>query len=144
MPPRRGSFGLSSTHVRGRGSFRGNFRSWRGGRGRGRGQTRDEAIVPRREDDGTNLAERFEKINQADEVDLKLGFHRISEGIAREGWLINMHPTIVKDPDWPGGKAGVDFYFIEDDGGMFKCTLVYEPYFYIACKVFLTVLFELR
>ena len=29
----------------------------------------------------------------------------------------------------------MDFYFIQDDGGMFKCTLLYEPYFYIACKV---------
>ena len=43
--------------------------------------------------------------------------------------------TLVKDPDWPGGKAAVDFYFIQDDGGMFKCTYLYEPYFYIACKV---------
>ncbi len=41
----------------------------------------------------------------------------------------------MKDSDWPGGKAAVDFYFIQDDGGMFKCTLQYEPYFYIACKV---------
>lgn len=43
--------------------------------------------------------------------------------------------TLVKDPDWPSGKAAVDFYFIQDDGGMFKCTLQYEPYFYIGCKV---------
>lgn len=42
---------------------------------------------------------------------------------------------MVKDPDWPSGKAAVDFYFIQDDGGMFKCTYQYEPYFYIACKV---------
>lgn len=41
----------------------------------------------------------------------------------------------MKDADWPGGKAAVDFYFIQDDGGMFKCTLQYEPYFHIACKV---------
>lgn len=43
--------------------------------------------------------------------------------------------TLMKDADWPGGKAAVDYYFIQDDGGMFKCTLQYEPYFYIACKV---------
>ena len=42
----------------------------------------------------------------------------------------------MKDADWPGGKAAVDFYFIQDDGGMFKCTFQYEPYFCIACKVF--------
>jgi len=43
--------------------------------------------------------------------------------------------TLVKDPEWPAGKAAVDYYFIQDDGGMFKVTYVYEPYFYIACKV---------
>lgn len=42
----------------------------------------------------------------------------------------------MKSADWPGGKAAVDYYFIQDDGGMFKCTLTYEPYFCIACKVF--------
>ena len=41
----------------------------------------------------------------------------------------------MKDADWPGGKAAVDFFFIQDDGGLFKCTFQYEPYFYIACKV---------
>ena len=43
--------------------------------------------------------------------------------------------TLLKDPTWPSGKAAVDFYFIQDDGAMFKCTFQYEPYFYIACKV---------
>jgi len=41
----------------------------------------------------------------------------------------------MKSDDWPSGRAGVDYYFIQDDGGMFKVTLLYEPYFYIACKV---------
>lgn len=41
----------------------------------------------------------------------------------------------MKDPEWPSGKAGVDYYFIEDDGSMFKVTYLYEPYFYIAAKV---------
>ena len=35
----------------------------------------------------------------------------------------------------PGGRAGVDYYFLQDDGGMFKATVPYEPYFCIACKV---------
>lgn len=46
-----------------------------------------------------------------------------------------MFQTLVKDADWPSGKAAVDYYFIQDDGGMFKCTFQYEPYFYIASKV---------
>lgn len=51
--------------------------------------------------------------------------------------------TLLKDPDWPGGKAAVDYYFIQEDGGMFKCTLAYEPYFYVACIVS-AVLYQLR
>ncbi|KAI0057193.1 DUF1744-domain-containing protein [Artomyces pyxidatus] len=53
-----------------------------------------------------------------------------------------MHPTLTKDPDWPGGKAAVDFYFIEDDGGMFKCTYTYEPYFYISCVAGMETIIE--
>jgi hypothetical protein len=41
----------------------------------------------------------------------------------------------LEDPEWPSGKAAVDYYFIQDDGGLFKSTLIFEPYFYIACKV---------
>lgn len=46
----------------------------------------------------------------------------------------------MKDSEWPSGKAGVDYYFIEDDGGMFKVTYLREPYFYIAAKVSLAIL----
>lgn len=149
----RGSFAGSR---RGRGSSRYGYRgngSFRGGRGRGRGRGGAPAETqPQREDDGTQLAERFEQVRISDDVDEKLGFARIQEGTRREGWLINMHPvgvyilladlflsqyvqTLVKDADWQSGKAAVDFYFVQDDGGMFKCTYQYEPYFYIACKV---------
>lgn len=55
---------------------------------------------------------------------------------------IHLFQTLIKDADYPGGKAAVDFYFIQDDGGMFKCTMHYEPYFYIACKVRLHSFFE--
>jgi len=48
---------------------------------------------------------------------------------------IMLHKTLIKDPDWPSGRAGVDYYFIQDNGGMFKATLLHEPYFYISCKV---------
>ncbi|KAF5381777.1 hypothetical protein D9615_005436 [Tricholomella constricta] len=119
---------------RGRGSYRGRAASWRGGRGRGRGGAKAGEPGPKREDDGTQLAERFERAALGDEVDEKLGFSRLQEGGRKEGWLVNMHPILIKDPDYASGKSGVDFYFIQDDGGMFKCTLQYEPYFYIGCK----------
>lgn len=143
---RGGTFGLTS-NGRGRGGRggRAGYRGgtyYRGGRGRGRGgrgasngHAPGEGPAPQREDDGTQLAERFEQVRLSDEIDEKLGFARLQEGGRREGWLINMHPTLVKDPEYPGGKAAVDFYFIQDDGGSFKCTMQYEPYFYIACKV---------
>ncbi|KAF9223138.1 DUF1744-domain-containing protein [Gyrodon lividus] len=142
---RGGTFGLTSNgRARGgragRGGYRGNTR-FRGGRGRGRGRgggpngnAAGDGPTPQREDDGTQLAERFEQVRLGDEIDEKLGFPRVQEGGRREGWLINMHPTLVKDPEYPSGKAAVDFYFIQDDGGSFKCTMQYEPYFQIACK----------
>ncbi|KAG6911037.1 hypothetical protein DXG01_005453 [Tephrocybe rancida] len=132
----RGTFGLSSSRGgdRGRGSYRGRAASWRGGRGRGRGGAKAGEGAPKREDDGTQLAERFEKAALGDDVDEKLGFARLQEGGKKEGWLVNMHPILIKDPDYAGGKSGVDYYFIQDDGGMFKCTLQYEPYFHIGCK----------
>jgi DNA polymerase epsilon subunit 1 len=92
----QGTFGLSSSR-RGRGSFRAGYRggsSWRGSRGRGRGRggkPGDAALV--REDDGTQLAERFEKVYLSDEIDEKLGFAKVEGGVRKEGWLINMHPV---------------------------------------------------
>ena len=50
--------------------------------------------------------------------------------------IIALYQTLVQSDDWPSGRAGVDYYFIQDDGCMFKVTLLREPYFYIACKVF--------
>ena len=97
MAPRGRGFGLSARGG-GRGSSTTRFRggsSWRGGRGRGRGGARaaDAGPAPRREDDGTAMAERFEMIKTNDEVDERLGFIRIEEGNRKEGWLINMHPV---------------------------------------------------
>lgn len=45
---------------------------------------------------------------------------------------------------YPAGRAAVDYYFIEEDGNLFKSTLLYEPYFYLACKVRLSDLCKLR
>lgn len=70
----------------------------------------------------------------ANSIDESMGFARYDSGKKRVGWLCNMHSTTVADDKIPGGRAGVDFYFIEDDGGTFKATLEYEPYFLIAVK----------
>lgn len=91
-----------------------------------------------------------------DELDEKLGFPKYQEGPPKTGWLVNMvqvlscpyHPpprlelnalpplqTLTTDEQNPQGQAGVDYYFIQDDGMMFKSTISYEPYFYLACRV---------
>lgn len=94
----RGTFGLTSNRARRGSNFRSGYRgsgSWRGGRGRGRGAGTlpSDSPAPRREDDGTLLAERFEKVSLNDEIDEKMGFGRVSEGPRRDGWLINMRPV---------------------------------------------------
>ena len=46
-----------------------------------------------------------------------------------------MHSTTIEDSNVPGGRAGVNFYFIgEEEGETFKATLEYEPYFLVAVK----------
>lgn len=70
----------------------------------------------------------------ANSIDESLGFPRFESGETRAGWLINMHSTTIQDPNVPGGRAGVDYYFLQDDGESFKATVEYDPYFLIAVK----------
>ena len=55
----------------------------------------DGAAAPQREDDGTQLAERFDRVTLNDEIDEKLGFARVQDGVRRDGWLVNMHPVSI-------------------------------------------------
>lgn len=72
-------------------------------------------------------------IRMIDTLDRKLGFDRYQEGPTRLGWLINMHGTSVTDAQGTTMSA-VDYYFLEADGGYFKCTLQYHPYLYLICQ----------
>ena len=97
MSRRGGTFGLTASR-RARGSFRGGSRGfYKSTRGRGgrSGNSSTNAVVaaPTKDEEGTQLAERFERVATNDEVDEKLGFARIQEGQKKEGWLINMHPV---------------------------------------------------
>ena len=95
----RGSFGLSSNRGKRGSGIRSAYRGARSlysrrGRGRGGGISfPSDSPAPKREDDGTLLGERFEKVALNDEIDAKLGFSRVQEGPRREGWLINMRPV---------------------------------------------------
>lgn len=56
-------------------------------------------------------------------------------------WLMTSQ-TLMQSTTHPTGVAAVDFYFIQDDGGMFKATMPYEPYFYLTVRV--SLLADLR
>ncbi|KAG5438743.1 hypothetical protein PCANB_002463 [Pneumocystis canis] len=80
---------------------------------------------------GYDRLERFQWINIIDE---RMGFDKVESGPTLEGWLINMHETVLCD-NIQGGKAAMMFYFLQDDGHTFKTILPFEPYFFIACKI---------
>ncbi|ESO90687.1 hypothetical protein LOTGIDRAFT_217825 [Lottia gigantea] len=87
-------------------------------------------IYSRRED---STEKRLQKANQNDEIDLRFGYERYKDPQEITGWLINMHPTDILD----GNKrliSAVDYYFLQEDGGRFKATLPFKPYFYVITK----------
>ena len=84
--------------------------------------------------EGTSQDEKIQATRQANAIDAEMGFTRYDSGKKRVGWLYNMHSTSVEDSKTPGGRAGVDFYFIGDDGDNFKATIEYDPYFLLAVK----------
>jgi DNA polymerase epsilon subunit 1 len=82
----------------------------------------------------TSKTEKFEAVRAANRIDDAMGFARYDAGRPRVGWLINMRSTTIEDEKVLGGRAGVDFYFVEEDGGSFKATVEYDPYFLVAVK----------
>ena len=78
--------------------------------------------------------EKLHATRLAHSIDESMGFARYESGRRRVGWLCNMHSTSVADEKIPGGRAAVDYYFLEEDGGSFKATVEYDPYFLIAVK----------
>ncbi|KAI1957403.1 DNA polymerase epsilon catalytic subunit [Ophidiomyces ophidiicola] len=87
-----------------------------------------------RSSEATSQDEKHQAAKLANSIDELMGFPRFESGKKRMGWLCNMHSTTIEDPKTPGGRAGVEFYFLEDDGGSFKATVEYDPYFLIATK----------
>ena len=87
-----------------------------------------------RSTESTSLDERIQATRLAHSVDERMGFARYESGRKKVGWLCNMHSTSVEDSKVPGGRAAVDYYFLEEDGGTFKATVEYDPYFLIAVR----------
>ncbi|KAF2266189.1 DNA polymeras-like protein epsilon [Lojkania enalia] len=84
--------------------------------------------------EATSQNEKIEAVRLANTIDEFMGFPHFESGKKKIGWLCNMHSTSVEDENVPGGRAGVDYYFIGEDGDTFKTTLEYDPYFLLACK----------
>ena len=106
---------------------------------------------------GNNYALTAQQLLQSgkvDDIDSMMGFERytapqfngqvdntrLNSVPGRVGWLINMHPTVLSQDSLHGsegssgsnsGVAGVDFYFLDEEGGSFKSSIVYDPYFFV-------------
>ena len=113
-------------------SFGRNFRSTKSSFNPRRTKTIDASSI--RASEATSHDEKIEATRLAHALDESMGFARYDSGKKKVGWLCNMHSTSVEDEKVPGGRAGVDFYFLEEDGGSFKATVEYDPYFLIAVK----------
>ena len=87
-----------------------------------------------RSTEATSQDERIQATRLANSIDEAMGFPRFEAGKKKIGWLYNMHSTSIEDSRIPAGRAGVDFYFIGEDGHNFKATVEYDPYFLVAVK----------
>lgn len=83
--------------------------------------------------ESTSAESKIEAVRLGNTIDEKLGFPRYESGPKKVGWLINMQATVLEE-EGTGGKAGMDYYFLSEDGKNFKATLVFEPYMLIAVK----------
>jgi DNA polymerase epsilon subunit 1 len=84
--------------------------------------------------EATSSDEKREAVKLAHSIDESMGFGRYESGKKKVGWLVNLHSTSIEDEKILDGRAGLDCYFIEEDGSTFKATLEYDPYFLVAVK----------
>lgn len=113
-------------------SYGRNFRSAKSSFNPRRIKTIDASTI--RASEATLQDEKIQATRLASTIDESMGFARYDSGKKRTGWLCNMHSTTIEDEKIPGGRAGVNYYFLGDDGGSFKATIEYDPYFLIAVK----------
>ena len=113
-------------------SFGRNFRSAKASSNPRRTKTVDASTL--RATEATSQDEKIQATRLAHTIDESMGFARYDSGRKKVGWLCNMHSTTVEDEKVPGGHAAVDYYFLEEDGGSFKASVDYDPYFLIAVK----------
>lgn len=106
----------------------------RGGKQAYHGPRKAKTFTASKNNEATSADEKREATRLANSIDEAQGFARYDSGKKKVGWLVNVHSTSIEDEKIPEGRAGLDCYFIEDDGGTFKATLEYDPYFLVAVK----------
>ena len=106
----------------------------RGGKTAYHGPRKAKTFTPKNGNEATSVDERREATALAHSIDEAQGFARYESGKKRIGWLVNIKATSIEDDKVANGRAGLDCYFIEEDGGTFKATLEYDPYFLVAVK----------
>ncbi len=106
----------------------------RGGKSAYNGPRKAKTFTSSKANEATSTDEKREAARLANSIDEAMGFARYDSGKKKVGWLVNIKPTRIEDENIPEGRAGLDCYFIEDDGGTFKATVEYEPYFLVAVK----------
>lgn len=95
---------------------------------------RSDEFERRRMERAENLGQKFVDIERKDEIDTKMGFQRYTGDQKRIGWLVNMHETLIRSETAERGLAAVDYYFYDEEGGNFKSTVIFRPYFFVICK----------
>ncbi|CAK7894119.1 DNA polymerase epsilon catalytic subunit A [[Candida] anglica] len=129
MPPFKGS--TSARFVKNKGSNGTTLKS------EYRSDTKREYEVENISPMSTDSSQRLEMVTKIDKIDSIMGFDRIessetSSNKPKKGWLVNMHATTVPTDDYLAGYSGVDYYFLDEEGGSFKATIQFDPYFYLA------------
>jgi DNA polymerase epsilon subunit 1 len=106
----------------------------RGGKQAYHGPRKAKTFTVSNRNEATSADEKLEAVRLAHSIDEAMGFARYESGKKKVGWLVNLKPTTVEDEKVPRGRAALDLYFLEEDGGTFKATIEYDPYFLVAVK----------
>ena len=64
-------------------------------------------------------------MRQSASFPLEFGYETYSDGPKRLGWLLNLVNTVVSKDGTPD-QAGLDYFFIEQNGNLFKSTVIYR------------------
>lgn len=106
----------------------------RGGKQAYHGPRQAKTFTASNRNEATSADEKLEAVRLAHSIDESMGFACYESGKKKTGWLVNLKPTTLEDDKVPKGRTALDLYFLEEEGGTFKATIEYDPYFLVAVK----------